>query len=478
MQTPDSSGASDGKWQNTSCAGRVTAAQRASGLGRHFDDRTSGLAEASHHAVSRAALFGAFAAGVANALSAELVQLLEYLPGEGRFVLRAGRGFPEDARDRTRVPAGLLSQAGRALLDPMGRPVELQDFSRPHEWADDELVSAHGARSGVVVKVKAGARDFGALGVFCRTPRPFSPEEVRFLLRAAALLGAGVERLDQEKAAIAWRSRAELLRTGAALLKVPAERDELLSAAVLAAVSGGVGGSRPIADWCFADALEANGARPKIARVAVDHAEGASSHIEQAFSVPLAPSASHGAPKAYATRQPELVGHTDAAFRSKIARDPAHHRALEEARPYSYMCVPVIGRERYYGSMSFLRVEDGTPIAYDEADVATCAEFASLVGAAIDAGQPRPDMEEARDAMRTHSGPAEIALSEPSDRERSVLELIAKGLNKNQISSTLCIAYSTVRTHRQHLCQKLGLPSNSSDITIITQAQRCGWLQS
>lgn len=436
-----------------------------------FEDRMCELAEASHRASSRAGLFGAFAAGVANAMSADLAQVLEYAPGEGRFVLRAGRGFPEDLYDRARVPAGLLSQAGRALLDPVGRPVELADFSRPHEWADDELLSGHGARSGIAVKIEAGGQGFGALGVFYRDPRPFSPEEGRFLSRTAALLGAGIERLAYEEEAIAWRSRAELLRTGAALLKLPAERDDLLSAAVLAAVSGGVGGARPVADWCFADALEGNGGLPRFTRVAVDHAEGAAERVEEAFSTPLAPTAPHGAPRVYATRQPELVERIGPDFISAIAKSPERRRALEEARPYSCLCAPVIGRDRFHGALAFLRTETGNPTPYGPSDLAACSEFAALVGTAIDRGLPSPDIEEARDVVRPHLARLDPGLT---DREKEVLAGIAAGDLLVQIGSRLSISTNTVRTHKRHLCQKLGLSPKSSDARIVAEAKRRG----
>lgn len=440
------------------------------------DGRVGGLAEVSHHARSRTELFGTFVAEVAGRLLADLVQILEYVPREAAFVLRAGHGFSENLYGRARVPAGLLSQAGRALLDPAARPVSLCDFSAPHDWADDELVAGHGARSGLTVKVGNTAADFGVLGVFYRSPRGFTEEDLHFLAYAATMLGAGLERLGQEQDAIAWRSRAELLRTGTGLLRVPAERDELLSAAVLAVVTGGAGGSRPIADWCVADVLEANGAMPKLRCVAVDHAEGAAELLKEAFSVPLAPTAAHGAPRAYATRQAELVERIGPSFISGVARDPEHRRAVEEARPYSYVCAPVMGRDRFHGALGFLRVEAGTAVPYDDGDLAACAEFAALVGTAIDAGLPRPDIEEARNAVRTHATPLEHVPTDPTHREREVLELIAAGSRLTDIEASLHIDYQTVRTHKRHLCQKLGISTKSPNVRLIDEARRRGWL--
>ena len=441
-----------------------------------FKDALGTLAQASHHASNPPDLFTAFTEGVASALHADLLLILQHEAPEGRFLLRGGRGLPKEFYGKTHVPAGLLSLAGRALLDPTGRPVELDDFSKPHDWADDPLITRHGGRGGVAVKVGSGGPAFGVLEILYREPRSLSREQVAFLDRAAGLLAAGVLRLEREEAATAWRSRSELLRAGAALMRVPAHLDELFRAAVLSAVSGGAGGSRPIADWCLADALESNGSVPKLRRVAVDHAGGAAPRFEEAFSAPLAPTASHGAPRAYATRQPELVARTDGAFVAAVARGPEHRAAVEELGPYSYVCAPVVGRERFHGALGFLRVENGTPVPYDAHDVAACAEFAALVGTAIDAGMPRPDIEEARDAVRAHADPLEHVPTDPTDREREVLELIAGGSRLTDVQSRLHIDYQTVRTHKRHLCQKLGISTSSPAARLIAEARRRGWL--
>jgi DNA-binding NarL/FixJ family response regulator len=434
------------------------------------------LAEASHHSPELTELFSVFAGAVAETLRADLAQILEYDEAGRSFVLRAGWGLPEELYGGARVPAGLLSQAGRALLDPWSRPVVLENRSLHHDYADDPLAVERGARSGIAVKVSYCGRDLGALVAYYRTPRAFCDDEIRFLSRAAGLLASGIVRLEREEEGTAWRSRAELLRAGAALLRVPAAGEALLTASVLAAVAGGAGGSRPIADWCLADALESNGSTPTLKRVAVDHAGGAAEHLREALSSALTSTAPHGSPRAVLARQPELVARTDAGFVATMARDPEHRRAIEEAKPYSYVCAPVMGRERLHGSLGFLRVEGGTPVPYDEGDLAACVEFAALVGAAIDAGLPRPDIQEARDAVRAHASPIEHLPTDPTDREREVLELIAAGHRLTDIERRLHIDYQTVRTHKRHLCQKLGVSTRSPTVSLIAEAKRRGWL--
>lgn len=443
---------------------------------RHFGEVLVELASVSHCFSSFAGMFEAFVRGVGDVLAADFVQLLEYVPGDGHLLLRAGKGFPENLYGRVRIPAALLSQAGRAVLDPVGDPVKLEDFSTPHDWAEDDLLLTHGARSGVAVAIKAGPRSFGALGVFYRRPRAFSLEEEGFFARVAWLLGAGVKRLEGEEAATAWRSRAELLRAGAGLLRFPAESETVMSAAVLAAVSGGAGGSRPIADWCFADTPETNGTIPRLRRVAVDHAEGAAERLEEAFSAPPSQNAAHGLQRVYATRRAELVESTGPSFISEVARDPEHRRIIEGARPCSYVCAPVIGRERFHGALGFLRVETRTPTPYDEADLAACSEFAMLAAEAIDWSLPQPDLIEAQGAIRTHISPVEAALDAATCKEREVLNLIAQGHSMKEIGASLHIDYETVRTHKRHLCQKLGITPKHGNARLIFEAKRRGWL--
>lgn len=431
-------------------------------------DHISELAVASHEA-SRSQLFEIFTDGIARALGADFVEMLEYLGAEGAFVLKCGRGLPDDLEDRARVPGGLLSQAGRAFLDPTGHIVELEDVSHPHDWVDSELLLEHGVKSGVAIRVEEGDRPFGVLGAFYSAPREFSSEERHFLDQTAGLLGAGLQRLRREREAASWRSRSELLRSGALLVKVPAERDAVLFAAAAAGVGAGPGGALPMADWCAADALEADGRRPRLSRVGVAHAGGDAEKLEDSLSVPLAPSAPHGAERVYATRRPELVPRCDEAFIRTLSRDPEHRHAVDEVRPFSYICAPVMGTERFYGAITFIRTQSGNPAPFDEEDLTACSEFGGLVATAIERGEPGPDTAEAQEAVRSHAGGANF-----TDRELEVLLGIASGERLAQIGRKHSISIHTVRNHKRSLCAKLGLSPSVPDARIIAEARRRG----
>jgi DNA-binding CsgD family transcriptional regulator len=313
--------------------------------------------------------------------------------------------------------------------------------------------------------VDEGGRPFGVIGAFYAAVRTFSSEEQEFLSQAAGLLGAGLRRLRSEREAASWRSRSDLLRSGAALLRVPAKRDSVL----LAAAAAGVGGERPMADWCVADALETDGRLPVLIGIGFARARGSTQRLEHKISVPLAPAAQHGSARVYATRQPELVRECDESIIRTVFSESEHRGEIDAARPCSYVCVPVVGSHRFYGAMGFIRTEHGNPTPFDEEDVTVCSEFAGLVATAIERGEPGPDISEAEEAVRSHAGVAGF-----TNREIEVLLGIAAGERLAQIGRKLSISIHTVRNHKRSLCAKLGLAPSMPDARIIAEARRRG----
>ena len=58
-----------------------------------------------------------------------------------------------------------------------------------------------------------------------------------------------------------------------------------------------------------------------------------------------------------------------------------------------------------------------------------------------------------------------------TQRELSVLELLAKGLSTHQVALSLTLSRSTIRTHINHIHDKLGV---SNRVQAITEALRRG----
>lgn len=56
-----------------------------------------------------------------------------------------------------------------------------------------------------------------------------------------------------------------------------------------------------------------------------------------------------------------------------------------------------------------------------------------------------------------------------TNREREVLQLIAEGYSTREIAELLCVSSSTIKTHRNHLMEKLHLSKNSQLIHFAIQ---------
>jgi LuxR family maltose regulon positive regulatory protein len=66
------------------------------------------------------------------------------------------------------------------------------------------------------------------------------------------------------------------------------------------------------------------------------------------------------------------------------------------------------------------------------------------------------------------------ALPEPlSEREREVLQLLARGASNQEIAQDLVIVVDTVKRHVSHIFAKLGV---SNRVQAVRQARKCGLL--
>jgi DNA-binding NarL/FixJ family response regulator len=57
------------------------------------------------------------------------------------------------------------------------------------------------------------------------------------------------------------------------------------------------------------------------------------------------------------------------------------------------------------------------------------------------------------------AGPGDPAVTELSEREREVFELVVRGFSNTEVAKELCISPKTVETHRMHIHKKLGVHS-------------------
>jgi len=75
-----------------------------------------------------------------------------------------------------------------------------------------------------------------------------------------------------------------------------------------------------------------------------------------------------------------------------------------------------------------------------------------------------------RKRERRSGGRAEPAAGALTSREREVLDLLARGLDQNQIAKELVISPKTVATHIQHVLPKLGVHSRAQAVAVARRA--------
>ena len=125
------------------------------------------------------------------------------------------------------------------------------------------------------------------------------------------------------------------------------------------------------AQWCAIDVLREDGS---VARVATAPHDGP----------PLRHDGPHGAAVVMRTGEPELVRHVTEEFVVGAAGDDiVRLRVLREMAPTSYLCVPLMARDRPWGAITLI----ATDRAFDEADVDLAGELARRAAGAIETGR-------------------------------------------------------------------------------------------
>jgi two-component sensor histidine kinase len=131
------------------------------------------------------------AAEAARSLGVSHVKVLEYLPDEKRFLVRAGVGWGEGVVGAARIGADIESPAGYALQT--GLPVISNELHKEERFRIPQLLREHGVKSAANVIVKAKENIFGVLEADSREPRTFAEDDLKFLQGYATLLAFAIE---------------------------------------------------------------------------------------------------------------------------------------------------------------------------------------------------------------------------------------------------------------------------------------------
>jgi two-component sensor histidine kinase len=133
----------------------------------------------------------------AEGLHTEFCKVLEYLPSENQFLVRAGVGWEPGIVGVAKIDADLASPAGFALKT--GRPVISNHLEIEERFRTPELLVRHGVHRAMNVILQGDGRPFGVLEVDSRSGNEFVEYDLAFLQGAANILGMAIERERHER---------------------------------------------------------------------------------------------------------------------------------------------------------------------------------------------------------------------------------------------------------------------------------------
>jgi len=138
-----------------------------------------------------------------------------------------------------------------------------------------------------------------------------------------------------------------------------------------------------VADWCTIDILEG----ATISRVAVGHVDPLKIALarELAERYPTGLEDVGGVGKVLRTRKPQLVPEITDEMLGASDQDALYLEIVRDLGLRSYICVPLIARDRVLGAISFISAESGR--SYGEDDLALAQELARHASIAIDNAQ-------------------------------------------------------------------------------------------
>jgi two-component sensor histidine kinase len=145
----------------------------------------------------------------AEGLEAEFCKVLEFLPSENRFLVRAGVGWDAGVVGTAKVDADLASPGGFALRT--GKPVISNHLENEERFKTPELLIRHGIRRAMNVILQGERAPFGVLEVDATSEGDFAESDIAFLQGAANILGMAIERERRERSLKAALERQQVL---------------------------------------------------------------------------------------------------------------------------------------------------------------------------------------------------------------------------------------------------------------------------
>lgn len=133
----------------------------------------------------------------AEGLRTDFCKVLEHLPPQHRFLVRAGVGWGEGVVGVATVGDDIESPAGYALRTK--QPVISNHLEREERFRTPEILRRFGIRRAMNVILQGDGRPYGVLEADSRSEDEFCDADLAFLQGAANLLGMAIERERHER---------------------------------------------------------------------------------------------------------------------------------------------------------------------------------------------------------------------------------------------------------------------------------------
>ena len=146
---------------------------------------------------------------VAEGLPSEFCKVLEFMPADNCFTVRAGVGWGPDVVGIAQVGADLASPAGFALKT--GKPVISNHLGNEQRFRTPELFARYHISRAMNVILQGDGAPFGVLEVDSRSERDFTENDIPFLQGAANILGMAIERERNQRLLKAALERHQVL---------------------------------------------------------------------------------------------------------------------------------------------------------------------------------------------------------------------------------------------------------------------------
>ncbi len=325
----------------------------------------------------------------------DLLEMMVALSGQiGQFIERS------EAEEEIRLQAQLLDSVAQAVIvvDDDGAIIYWNRFAETlFGWSPaeslghnilDVLIPASEREKTVAIfdKLRGGETFSGEMLVERRGQRTFPALVTQTPLfgddkMLKAIIGVFSDNTERQRLEHSLRFLADASATLATLVDYESTLQHVAQLAV-----------PDFADLCAIDITAENG---NLERVAVAHVNPTKVELAKEFHrrYPPDPRAKAGILQAFRTGRSDMMGEIPQELMMQTAIDDEHRRMLAELGLQSYMCVPLKGRSKILGVVTFVTAESGR--LYNDSDLDFAEELARRAAIAIENAQLYADLREA-----------------------------------------------------------------------------------